>query len=209
MYFCRKAIHLFIFSSFMLGGWRILVHILYRYSKISLNHHATLFSRRAAILGTDVESIRIGKLLLNTPESYFILLGYIDDENISNTDKFLGRISNIDDIIKKFNINEIIVPEKYINVRALIYILDKISNKNVNCKLVPDGKGTLIGSGVVENYSIPLVDLELPLFNRINRINKRIFDIVLASILIFITIPFHVYFLSFKKYYIESIWAKS
>ena len=98
-----------------------------------------LFTRRAAILGTGMESIRVGDLLHHTLESHFILMGFIDDGNYSGTDKFLGRLDDVKGLIKNHNINEIIIPENYINIRKLIKLLDKLSGMNVNCKLVPKG----------------------------------------------------------------------
>ena len=45
----------------------------------------------------------------------------------------------------------------------------------------------LIGKGNVENLAgVPLLDLEIPLFNRSNQLIKRLFDITFSSILIFI-----------------------
>ena len=47
----------------------------------------------------------------------------------------------------------------------------------------------LIGKGVVENLSgVPLIDIELPLFEKLHKITKRIFDFILSTVLIFLTL---------------------
>ena len=97
--------------------------------------------------------MRIGRLLQYTPEAHFILMGYIDDENYSGTEMFLGRMEHINGLINNYAINEIIIPEQYINIRNLIYLLNKVSDTNVNCKFVPKGEERLIGKGIVENIS--------------------------------------------------------
>ena len=198
----------FLLAAGVSASWRIGVYLLYRYQKIKLSVRAPLFSRRAAILGTGKESMRIGDLLHHTPETHFILMGYIDEENYSGTKNFLGRIEHINGLVKNHNINEIIIPEKYVNIRELIYLLGNLSDTNVHCKLVPKGQKMLIGKGMVENLSgVTLMDIELPLFEKIHQFTKRIFDILLSSFLIISTLPIQLYFLLFKKYKKERIWS--
>ncbi len=198
----------FLLTAIISAGWRIGIYILYRYRKINLSMSTPLFTRRAAILGTGMESMRVGNLLHHTLESHFILMGFIDDGNHSGTDKFLGRLDDVKGLIKNHNINEIIIPENYINIRKLIKLLDKLSGMNVNCKLVPKGEKMLIGKGVVENLAgVPLLEIELPLFDNFHQFIKRSFDIFLSSILIFLSIPVHLYFLLLKQYDREKIWS--
>ena len=198
----------FLLTAIVSATWRICVYLLYRYQKIKLTVRTPLFSRRAAILGTGNESMRIGELLHQTPETHFILTGYIDNENYSGTECFLGRIEHINGLVKNHNINEVIIPENFVNVRELIQLLEKLSDINVNCKLVPNGQKMLIGKGMVEYLSgVPLMDIELPLFEKIHQFTKRLFDILLSSFLIIYTFPMHLYFLIFKKYNREMIWA--
>ena len=98
---------------------------MYRYGKIELKNHPPLFTRRALVFGTADESMRIGRLLQDTPESHFILIGYVDRDNFSLTSKFLGRMEDIDQIINKKYINEIIIPENFMQIRDLILLLNK------------------------------------------------------------------------------------
>ena len=133
-------------------------------------------------------------------------MGFIDNGNYSGTDKFLGRLDDVKGLIKNHSINDIIIPENYINIRKLIKLLDKLSGMNVNCKLVPKGEKMLIGKGMVENLAgVPLLEIELPLFDNFHQFTKRSFDVFLSSILIFLTIPVHLYFLLLKKYDREKI----
>jgi len=198
----------FVLASIISAGWRIGIYILYRYRKIKLSVRTPLFTRRAAIFGTGNESMRVGNSLHHSLEAHFILVGYIDDSNQSGTDKFLGRLEDVSGLIKNNNINELIIPEKFINIRDLIILLDKLSGTNVNCKLVPIGEKMLIGKGMVENLAgVPLLNIELPLFDNIHQFTKRCFDIILSSILLIFTLPIHLYFLFFRKFKKEFIWS--
>ncbi len=198
----------FFLAAIISAGWRIGIYILYRYRKINLSVRTPLFTRRAAILGTGNESMRVGNSLNHTLEAHFILIGYIDDGNQSGTDKFLGRLEDVTGLIKNHNINELIIPEKFINIRELIQLLGKLSGTNVNCKLVPKGEKMLIGKGMVENLAgVPLLNIELPLFDNIHQFTKRCFDLILSSVLILFTLPIHLYFLLLRKYFKEIIWS--
>jgi len=198
----------FFLAAIISAGWRIGIYILYRYRKINLSVRTPLFTRRAAILGTGNESMRVGNSLNHTLEAHFILIGYIDDGNQSGTDKFLGRFEDVTGLINNHNINELIIPEKFINIRELIQLLGKLSGTNVNCKLVPKGEKMLIGKGMVENLAgVPLLNIELPLFDNIHQFTKRCFDLILSSVLILFTLPIHLYFLLLRKYFKEIIWS--
>ncbi len=198
----------FLLTTFITTGWRIAVYLLYRYGKIKLKNHVPLFSRRAVVLGTENESMRIGHLLQYTPEAHFILTGYIDNENHSDTELFLGRITHIKGLIKNNNINEVIIPEKYMQIRDLINLINKLSDVNVNFKMVPTGEERLIGKGIVENFSgVTLMDIDLAFLDKIHIFNKRIFDIILSSFLILLTLPIQCYYILAQKFYKISIWS--
>ena len=200
----------FIFTTFFSSIWRITIHILYKLRKINFKKNNNIFTRRAIIFGINNESLRIGEMLNKDPKINFNFIGYTDTKNINNNPYFLGRISDIKGIIKNHNINEILIPEDYFKIAKLIKMIDKISSFNVNYKLVPKGKKMLIGKGIVENISgIPLVDLEMPLFDKSHLITKRIFDIILSLIIIILTLPFHLYFTVLGKYEELYIWTKN
>ena len=194
--------------SMFTSAWRVLLHILYRYRKISFPVRSSLFSRKALILGTSEESMRIGRLLSTNPTVHFIVAGYIDDSNISNTNKFLGHFDDIILLVKKYQVNEIIIPENWGSIKQIINLLNKLKYLKINFKFVPEGKKMLIGKGLVENLAgVPLVDIEFPLFAKAQKLNKRIFDIILSAFLIVLTIPFHLYYIAFRKIKVSMIWT--
>ena len=197
----------FIILFIIVLSWRLFIYILYKYRKISLPSNSPLFTRRAVILGINVESVKIGELLNNSLDSYFLLLGYICSENKNTKVNLIGHLKDLNGLIKKFNINEIIIPENYFKINELIKLVKEVSNSNIAFKIVPKGDTLLIGKGSVENLSgVSLIDVELPLFEKFHIFIKRSFDLFFASILIFITLPMHIYYYLTKKYYIDKIW---
>ena len=70
---------------------------------------------------------------------------------ISNTNNFIGRIEDINLLVKKYYINEIIIPEEWGSIKDIIKIIDDLKSLKINFKLVPIGKKLLVGQGNVEN----------------------------------------------------------
>jgi hypothetical protein len=180
-------------------GWRIGIHLLYRYRKVNIDHRSPLFTRRAAILGVDNESQRISNILKNAVESDFNLIGYIGRSIGDSNIHCLGHEEDVSIIVRHYNINELIIPESYFSIKELVSLIRNISGHNTSYKIVPSGSHLLIGKGVVENLSgLTLIDLEFPIFDKIHLIFKRGFDILFSSLLIVILLPlltlFRIYF---------------
>ena len=93
-------------------------------------------------------------------------------------------------------------------MREMIQLLHDLKDLNINWKFVPTGKKLLIGQGIVENLSgVPLMDIELPLFEKVHQISKRIFDITFSSLLIFLTTPYHLYYILWGKGRRHTAWS--
>ncbi len=197
-------------AGFGVAAWRIGVQILYRYGVINIKHKNSLFTRRAVILGVDAEAQRIGDLLYQSPTNDFDLVGFIcDDLDDCSGDQseILGFTINLPTLIRNNRINEIIIPQRNYSVDRMVSIIQKVSQQSLAFKFVSDGEHNLIGKGIVENLAgIPLVDIEFPLFDRVHLWSKRLFDILLASMGILLTSPFHLYFILSGKKEQRKIW---
>jgi lipopolysaccharide/colanic/teichoic acid biosynthesis glycosyltransferase len=102
----------------------------------------------------------------------------------------LGHEEDILSIITHHNINELIIPEKYLTIKDLISLIRNIRGHNTSFKIVPSGSHLLIGKGMIENLSgITLIDLEFPIFDKMHLISKRVFDIFFSFLMIIILSP--------------------
>jgi len=191
--------------------WRIAVQIMHRYGLLKISHTSLLYTRKAIILGTDEESCRIGDLLVNSPSQDINVVGYVQDqppEVLNEGRQFLGRTRDIDAIIKKYWINDIIIPESEYSIDNLIELIQGTSHLNVSFKFVSEGHHHLVGKGIVENIAgLPLVDIEFPLFDRLHLISKRVFDVILSSVMLIIFSPLHLYYWLTGRAYKQSIWV--
>ena len=200
----------FLSSAFFISLWRIIMHLRYRQRKIKSFEFPPLFTRKAIILGNLKSAENISNLLNRNPSLYYQIQGYIDESFCGKAvDKlpYLGRLHELNDIVKNSQINELIILEESYPVSVIIEQIQNLASSNVVFKFVPDGQHYLIGKGVIEDIGgIPLVDIDFPLFDHIHLFSKRIFDFVLASILIIVTLPIQVFYFIFGKFRGIKIW---
>ena len=200
-----------LFSALLLAGWRIVVLLLYRYRLIRLSVIEPLFTRKALIVGTHAEALRIGEMLVHSPVADFHLAGYVDKEFSADrvaTTQFLGTIEDLDKLVRTLRINEVIFPQTDFNFGQVIEIIPHLAKANVAIKFVSAGDQHLIGKGVIENLGgVPLVDLEFPLFDRMHMLAKRIFDMGIAAVILLVTLPFHFWFILNNQINKKTIWG--
>lgn len=187
-----------LFSSFACGillpAWRIFIMVLHKNTHLKIIHESPLFTRTIAILGTDSDSLNTGKLLVNTPASDFKMAGYIEHQKnevhaVENRD-IIGRLGNIPDLIEKYKINELIIPEKHYTAEFLIRLFKQLRDFPTTIKYVSGKDNLLIGKGIMENMGgMTLYKLDVPLFDRFHLLLKRSFDFILSGILVVILSP--------------------
>ncbi|MED5475088.1 MAG: glycosyltransferase [Candidatus Neomarinimicrobiota bacterium] len=199
-------------SCLMIPSWRIFSVLWYKNKNSSFFSFIPHFTRNIAILGTNHESSQAGKIILNSPSINYNLAGFIKrDDNIANyisNEEILGRYDDLLNVIKKYKLNEIVIPES-IYSGELLFKLIKLSNKaNITFKYISTDDNLLVGKGIVEEIGqMKLIDLNIPLFDRFNLGLKRVFDILLSVFLIITTAPMQlVLFIFHRRIKTKIIW---
>ena len=137
----------------LVGGIRFSYRLLRR-----LKNHRSLIKQKhfnnILVIGAGATAGMISKEIVNRPENYGVLKGYIDDdESIQgkslNGVKVLGNRYDIYSVSKKYNIDEIILAIPTVDKKARIEILEECTRTGCNLKMVPgiaeiiDGKVTM------------------------------------------------------------------
>ena len=147
--------------------------------------------RNVLLIGNNDFSEKIASELKKQVNSSYKLIGVVttEAESVSSL-KVLGDIDNILVLLKKYNIDEVVLTDKSISSHKLMELIQTCEDNKIDFKYVPDLFGmmtssfrpSLIGStSVMELKTIPL--------DGWGRIIKRIFDIIFASILLIIVSP--------------------
>lgn len=170
-------------------GTRVLYHFL-KLSNYSLSSEAT---KRIAIIGEEAEFNRVSKLLKETQVNS-AFLGFVSAEhNGVHNPNYIGKINQIDEIIRVHQINEIIFCAKDISSQFIINNMLTLVSSGVDFKIAPPESLSIIGSNSIDTAGdLYMIDVN-SITKSNNKRNKRLLDIgisilalILSPILIFI-----------------------
>jgi len=147
---------------------------------------------RLLIIGSSSTAENLIKELKQKSIIYYNLVGYLsDDEEIIKGKKLLGNSSQIEDVIKEYNIEEVILTDQNISKDQMSFIIKTCDNYKIAFKFIPD-----IYSLVTSNFrpgligAIPTMELKPISLDGWGRIIKRIIDFTFALIFLMILSPF-------------------
>lgn len=141
--------------------------------------------KRVAIIGLKKESKRVRDMLRKTgiPTN---MVGYISPKRKPRSERYLGSIYQVREIIRINHIEELIFCANDISSQLVIQTMMLLTDFNIEYKIAPPASVSIIGSNSIETAG----DLYVVNVNAItrekNRRNKRLFDVVFAfGLLIF------------------------
>lgn len=151
--------------------------------------------KKALIVGYNDRAKEIHDQIMSHPALGLDVVGYvaIKDENLGkqyNDVEVVGKVSEIEKIIDRFEIKEVILSVSRQNDDLLIEIISRCETKDVRLKIIPDLYEILSGQArTVQLYGFPLIDINPQLMTDWERAAKRIIDIVVSFLMLVATIP--------------------
>lgn len=176
----------FVISFFFIALSGITLVRLFFLKPFYLNFTKILNNSNVIIIGGGkTGKLLAGKLLL---ENYYGIkvAGFLDDSIPKDEDVFkgivcLGEINELEKIVNKLNIDEIIISPDNIGYDGLMDIIDKCVLLEKTVKLTSELFNVVPEKIVTESYSgIPVVDLSPKVNKNLNYIYKRVFDYTAA-----------------------------
>ena len=176
-------------SLILLGSaWTIIVLPLLRYllsltGKPGFELEGTK-TRQILLMAGPEEALRIGNLLQNS-RSRFDLQGLISPTEELPTKNYLGKYSQVRQIIRVHRPDELIFSGRDVASATIIDCMLDLNQEQLQFKIAPDESMTIIG-GHSPNSTNELLPIDInPLSNQFNRLLKRWFDLKLACLLLF------------------------
>jgi exopolysaccharide biosynthesis polyprenyl glycosylphosphotransferase len=126
-------------------------------------------------------------------------IGYVHiNENSTNVFngslKNLGDYKQISDIIKQWEVNQVIIAIESSEHQKISSILSNVENSAVRISIIPDIYQLLIGSVKVSHtFDIPLIEINKDLIPVWQKILKRTMDIVASLCVLIIGFPFYIF----------------
>lgn len=151
--------------------------------------------KKALIVGYNDRAREIHDQIISHPALGLDVIAYvaIKDENLGkqyNDIEVVGKVSEIEEIIDRLEIKEVILSVSRQNDDLLIEIISRCETKDVRLKIIPDLYEILSGQArTVQLYGFPLIDINPQLMTDWERAAKRIIDIVVSFLMLVASIP--------------------
>ena len=169
-------------------GWRLIAR---------LSWHLFLHSpseRRVLIVGTGDLGRSVGQMIGEYDWTGLSLVGYLSEsENLDEPDGIviLGDISQVRSVVSQEKIDDLVIaltPEAYRNINDLV--LD-LRDMPLLTHVVPDHYSLSLYQANVEDFGgLPMINLRDPALNEIQRLFKRLFDLLVGGTALLILMPF-------------------
>ncbi|MBT5472656.1 MAG: sugar transferase, partial [Nitrospina sp.] len=159
--------------------------------KLFLN--ANIGLRDVIILGKGESSLNLINQLKKTPSLGYNVLGYVSDDNDLNMDKstiYLGRLSDIQEIISNNDIDDIIISSSEYSHDEILNIIGSLYNLSVCIKIVPDMYEALTGQVKMSIlHGLALIDINPDILTEYQRLVKRLLDVLISIITLVCGMP--------------------
>jgi exopolysaccharide biosynthesis polyprenyl glycosylphosphotransferase len=189
----KSRILIFIYWGLLLlfvGGGRIFVRSIQRQLIIK-----GIGRKNVIIVGFNPQANEVHDQLIEHRALGFDVAAYaaVQPENLNKSFKGIevaGLIKDIPGMIDRFNAKEVIIALDKKNHDFLVDVISLCDPKNVGLKIVPDLYEILSGQAKTSQiYGVPLMDIMPQLMPEWEKKLKRIFDVIVSLIILFITSP--------------------
>jgi exopolysaccharide biosynthesis polyprenyl glycosylphosphotransferase len=185
--FSRWLFISFILINFILIiSWRILLRISFNIWRKPSRQ------RRVLIVGAGKTGRNVGDMMQNYQWTGLTLVGYLDDDLHKKQEDIplLGNVANVRHVVKKHNIQDVVValPQRaYGQINKLTITLHDLP---VHVRVVPDYFSLALYRASVDDFGgIPMINLRDPALNDVQRLVKRIFDLAVGGVIVFLLLP--------------------
>jgi Undecaprenyl-phosphate glucose phosphotransferase len=151
--------------------------------------------RYVLIVGDGKLAQDVERKLADHAEYGFKILGFLSKDKDSIGKKIdktpiLGTYGDLKKILNKVNVDQLVLALPFEHIRMLKIILGQIYDEMVEIKIVPDlYQYFTLRKGIETLDDLPIISLrESPLYGW-NRLSKRLFDIIVSIIVLFLASP--------------------
>ncbi len=151
--------------------------------------------KKAIIVGFNERAQEIHDQINSHPALGIDVIAYvaIKEENLGkeyNGVEVAGRVNEIEDIIDRLGVKEVILSVSRQHDDLLIEIISRCENKDVMLKIIPDLYEILSGQArTMQLYGFPLIDINPQLMTEWERAAKRVIDVVVSFIMLIVASP--------------------
>ncbi len=180
-------VYLAVTQGTLLLGWRIAARMLFKVLNGRMRRY-----RRVLIVGAGSVGKRVAKMIQEYAWTGLHLVGYLDDDpnKVENGLPVLGRVDDVRRVVRSKEIDDVVIAlprQAYGQVNDLVVALHDLP---VRVRVVPDYFSLALYRATVEDFGgVPMINLRDPALNDVQRFMKRLFDLIVGSILTLLALP--------------------
>ena len=200
--------------SILIPGWRVFVHFLMARGLLNQvkQKNPILFTRKTFIVGADAEGLRIANSLLKRFDTGLELIGIVDTKLPEEDNRlpidFIGRLSDLRDLVVKHSIRELIFSTSAFTNKEILHLMNQTKDLRLTYRMIPRQQEILLGKASIEDIGdLSFLNIEYSLFYSLHRFTKRIFDLTISFITLIIFSPIIMVLLLLKKGVQRQYWG--
>ncbi len=150
------------------------------------------YQRRAVLVGTGKHIEAVAHALRDTPDHEGIeVVGFISPTpRPDNGLRSLGTLDEIERVLAEHRLDEVIIADPEFPQQQAVELVDRCHQKGVRVRVAPSTMEILIHRAeFVPGQSVPLFELKPPVFDGIDFVVKRAFDVVLSALILLALSP--------------------
>jgi exopolysaccharide biosynthesis polyprenyl glycosylphosphotransferase len=147
--------------------------------------------RRAVLVGTGQHIAAVAAALRDAPAARVELVGFLSLRALpDNGLRSLGTLADIQRVLDRERIDEVIIADPDFPQLEAVELVDRCHVRGVRVRIAPSTMEILMHRAeFVPGESVPLFELKPPVFEGIDYLLKRAFDLVGASLLLLLLSP--------------------
>jgi len=199
----------FSFSAFFLSLWRIIFKFTFLKSGLSQESNTN-----SVIVGVDKKAIALTEKLLKNFSSPYKVFGLIGSDikelgsKIGNS-VVVGTVGNLRKTIRENEIRNVIFASDSIEFDEIFSIVAECQGENVNFLISGNELDYMVGkSNITHIENVPFLKVQYNISRTTHKAIKRLFDIILSSLLVVLVLPFAWIFSKLSRsngYFMKSI----
>lgn len=185
-----QAVYFIVLSLIGMVAYRLIARLFYRRFGQAISD-----ARRVLIIGTGENARQIAAIVQHTGWAGLVFAGYVrlDQADSDPPTPLLGSLDDLPRLIEQHQINEVVIPLKWFDAHTserITEIMRLLDSFAVNIRLAPDYSDLAYFQTSAEDFSgVPLIGVRERVFSPAQRLVKRLFDILFASLFLVITSP--------------------
>ena len=171
----------------LLVGWRALARLIWRVVRFPATE------RRVLIVGAGDLGRRVGEMVSEYGWTGLSLVGYLDDDPQAQARRdvsWLGRVHDARRIVQDHKISDLVVALPQSAFGKVNSLVLNMRDLPLLVRVVPDYYSLSLYQATVEDFAgIPMINLRDPALNEVQRLMKRMFDLLFGGIAALIISP--------------------